>query len=82
MSRYSNIEYVMGLDVEDGFELIKKAYEQRNEDLLMQRWINGYQSEMGFEDFKAKVTVKQDTRSKEEILGMVNNIITSFNERG
>ncbi len=81
MNRYSNIDYVMALCIDDGVEIISKAYEKRSEDLLMQRWITHYQHQMTFDEFKSQVTVRtrEDNRSREEILDKVYKIIGSTN---
>lgn len=72
----------MSLSVEDGFELINKAFEKRADEILMERWITHYQHEMTFDEFKNELTeisyTKKDHRSKEEILGMVYGIIGSM----
>lgn len=72
----------MSLDIDTGIELIKKAYEQKNEDLLMQRWMLHYQHEISFEEFKTKLgaTTVQDNRTEEEILLEVKEILDSFKE--
>lgn len=73
----------MALDLETGIELIKKAYEQRNEDMLMQRWIMHYQAEMSFDEFKARLGVAKEAKNnktEEEILKEVKEIIDSFRE--
>lgn len=70
----------MNLDIDTGIELIKKAYEQKNEDLLMQRWMLHYQHEISFEEFKKRLGtgVVQDNRTEEEILVEVKGILDSF----
>lgn len=70
----------MNLDIDTGIELIKKAYEQRNEDLLMQRWMLHYQDEISFEEFKTRLEAGavQDNRTEEEILLEVKEILDSF----
>lgn len=70
----------MNLDIDTGTELIKKAYEQKNEDLLMQRWMLHYQHEISFEKFKTRLGtgVVQDNRTEEEILVEVKGILDSF----
>lgn len=74
----------MNLDIDTGIELIKKAYEQRNEDLLMQRWMLHYQHEISFEEFKTRLgaTTVQDNRTEEEILLEVKEILDFFKGGG
>lgn len=71
----------MNLDIETGIELITKAYEERANDLLMQRWMLHYQNEISFGEFKNKLgAVKvNNNKTEEEILGDVKNIIDNFN---
>ena len=71
----------MSLDIEDGIELIVKAIEQKQEDMLMQRWILHYQDSISFDEFKAKLSVgptSTDTRTEGEILAEVKEILDSF----
>lgn len=74
----------MNLDIDTGIELIKKAYEQRNEDLLMQRWMLHYQDEISFEEFKTRLEAGavQDNRAVEEILLEVKGVLDTFNKAG
>ena len=83
LKRYSNIDFVMNLDVEDGVALIAKAFEKQQEDLLIQRWILHYQGEMTFEEFKGKLKAVPastfvDTRTEGEILDEVKDILGMF----
>lgn len=73
----------MNLDIETGTKLIRKAYEERTHDLLMQRWMLNYEREMSFTEFKNKLMAGkiQDHKTKEEILSSVKEILDSF-ERG
>jgi len=62
--------------------LIAKAYEQKAEDVLIQRWIMNYQN-MPFKEFKRQVietTKMKDIRSKAEILSMTEGVLESFKE--
>lgn len=68
----------MNLNWLDGANLISKAAEKRNEDILLQRWIAHYQHEMKFTEFKKKLQQPPettDTRTKEEILADVKSIV-------
>jgi len=70
----------MALPMEQGIELISKAYEERSNDILMQRWIIHYEKEISFDEFKEKLKTRpiKDTRSKEEILDEAENILVLF----
>ena len=62
----------------DGFELIFYARDAEVEDKLFLRWVSGYQSVYGFDEFKAQFLNGQesvDNRSTEEILLKVKDII-------
>ena len=80
MHEYSNLEYFFALDFLDAVKLIEAMTERRMDDYLFQRWIP-YQDQMSFDDFKSQ-TVKSkesrlDTRSSEEILNTVKQILES-----
>ena len=67
-----------------GSKLIIKAYEERTNEQIMQRWlIGGYDKELSFVDFKEKlVTYKvTDNKTNEEILEEVKEILLTFNEK-
>lgn len=63
----------------DGFELIKFAWDKEIEDKIFTRWIP-YQDRIGFEEFKDQLTQNSrvDTRSKEEILDSVKDILNGI----
>lgn len=73
----------MALTIDSGVELLKKAYESRTEDLLMQRWMLHYEGEISFNDFKKELMVHRTATNKteEEILTDVKDIIDTFNEK-
>ena len=73
----------MALTIESGFELLKKAYESRADEILLQRWILHYENEMSFNDFKKELMVHRTTinKTEEEILTDVKDIIDTFNEK-
>lgn len=74
----------MNLDAVTGAELIIKAYDQRSNDQLMQRWlIGGYDKELSFEDFKEKLVAHRvtDNKTNDEILEDVKEILITFNEK-
>lgn len=67
------------MPVEEGLSFISFAFEQEEDSLLFQRWINGYQS-IGFAEFKAELKPKPQ-KPDEEILKDVESIMTAF-DRG
>jgi hypothetical protein len=76
---------VLNLNIDDGIELIERASEQKQEDLLMQRWILHYQDKITFEEFKQKLSINPtdtraegDTRTEGEILAEVKGILDTF----
>lgn len=80
LSRYSDIDFILDLDIEDGVKLINKAFEQQREEQLYQRWIMSYDKEFTFNEFKEKLTVRQidETLTEEEIMEDVEGILDSF----
>lgn len=59
----------MNLDISEGLELIKTAYEKRAEERLWQRWLVDYSNMdqehfMSFEDYKNKVFKPQNTTNE------------------
>lgn len=58
--------------------MINKAIEEKQEEILIQRWIP-YQSEISFKEFKANLVkvqeVQKDYRTSKEILNRVENIL-------
>lgn len=63
----------------DGYELIKFALEEENEEKMYLRWVVGYQSLISFAEFKNKVrqTSIQDNRDSEEILASVEMMMSN-----
>ncbi len=62
----------------DGYELIRYALDAEYEDRIYLRWAVMYQSRMGFEEFKDMMGSRreaEDTRTEEEILKSVREII-------
>lgn len=59
----------MNLDVIDGLELIKTAYEKQSEERLWQRWLVDYQNMdnehfVSFEEYKDEVLKAHNTPNK------------------
>lgn len=67
------MSYVMELNAVDGIKLIKKAYEGRTNDLLMQRWMMHYEKEMSFDEFRHRLSSEKKTDI--EILEDVKDIL-------
>lgn len=87
--RKYNIDYILRLDFEEGFDFIKKAFEKDRDERLWEIWLINYKSMnkdtfINFEDFKKKVigvNVIQDTTSKEELLEMAKEIEDKISQR-
>ncbi len=71
----------MELEVKEGIQLIKKAYEEKNNEMLFQRWIP-FSTEVSFDEFKNMLSNNSshlyDKRTKEEILTNVKEILDSM----
>ena len=86
-SRYAGgVEQILQYEYKIGIEIINKAYEKENEEKIFQRWVFGYEKEMGYEEFKSKLTglakIKMDTPryvsediTEKEILEKVKSIL-------
>lgn len=59
----------------DAYELIAFALEQACEENLMNRWINGYQQDMSFDEFKEKVGFVKESDKQEVKKESVDNIL-------
>ena len=70
---------ILAMPFEEGYEMMQYALNAENEDKLFNRWVNGYQQVMGFEEFKNQIGVNsrqvRDNRTAEEILQDVREII-------
>lgn len=87
LSRYSDIDFIMNLDMESGFKLITKGFEEQSNDRLYQRWIYNYEKEISFDEFKSELekSIKtksnrkiDNTRTEKEILEEVEEILNSY----
>lgn len=64
-----------------GFGFYQEAERQRQDERLFLRWVNGYQAEMNFQDFKQKAMVAAvpatvgKQMSEAEIYGKVRGIL-------
>lgn len=63
---------------QDGFELIKFALDDENEQKMYLRWVVGYQSLISFTEFKNKVRQMSinDNRDAEDILASVEMLMS------
>lgn len=61
----------------DGYELIKFAIDEENEQKMYLRWVVGYQSSISFTEFKNQVQQMSisDGRTSEEILDSVEQMM-------
>ncbi|EDT16295.1 hypothetical protein [Clostridium perfringens] len=83
LRRYSNIEYILDLEIIEGIEFINKAYEKEIEDKVWEKWLIDYRymskdNFISFEEYKEHIISKninvESTLSKEEILKEVEEI--------
>ena len=59
-TRYGGaVSEVLLLDYEDFLEQVNVAIEEKREEQVFTRWINGYQSEMSLDEFKRKINFKK-----------------------
>lgn len=83
LSRYSNIDYILRLDFEEGRELIEKAKEKEVDSMLWDRWLVDYRNMrtdkdfISFSAYKDKLIPKKTevvNDSKEDLLEMAKEI--------
>lgn len=88
LHRYTNIEYILNLDLEEGIEFINKAYEKQLDEQIWQRWLVEYRNMdennfISFENYKALLTKKVDKTIKTtEILKQSEEIIKKAKKGG
>ncbi|WP_346877550.1 hypothetical protein [Clostridium sp. UBA5712] len=93
LKRYSNIDYILNLKFEEGYELISKAYEKDAEEKLWQQWLVDYrlmdqETFISFEEYKSKSrgsssnTGESEKLTKEQIEDKVKGIIELTLEEG
>lgn len=77
LNRYSNLDYILNLGFQEGYELIIKAYEKNLESKVWDKWLIDYRrmnkdTFISFEDYKSKMIIKDTNHgkqlSKEDIL--------------
>jgi hypothetical protein len=69
LRRYSNIDYILNLDNEEGYEFILKAYEKSVEEKLWEQWLVQYRfmnkdNFISFEEFKDSLIRKPNAKRK------------------
>lgn len=91
LKRYSNIDYILNLQFEEGYELISKAYEKDAEEKLWQQWLVDYrlmdqETFISFEEYKSKRRGSSNSTyeklTKEQIEDKVKGIIELTLEEG
>ncbi len=93
LKRYSNIDYILNLQFEEGYELISKAYEKDAEEKLWQQWLVDYrlmdqETFISFEEYKSKGRTSSanigdsEKLTKEQIEDKVKGIIELTLEEG
>ena len=70
----------MDMEPEEALSFISFALEQRDDELLFQRWIIGPQFEISFDEFRQGLKPKP-IKSDAEILADVKTILDGFGER-
>lgn len=84
LRRYSNIEYILNKTFEDGYKLIRKAFEKSSEEKLWEQWLVDYrfmgnETFISFEEYKEKIINPKNkidkVLSKEQIEEKVKGII-------
>jgi hypothetical protein len=76
--RYSNIDFILAMDLEEAGDYIRFVMEKDLDDKLFTRWLS-YQSEIGFEEFKDKIkALNEPEKTEEEILTDVEIILEQF----
>lgn len=85
LSRYSNSDYVLNLDFDEGLEMIKTAYDKQAESRLYNQWLMDYlimdkDTFVPFEDYLNKFkkiangNANKNRKSKDEIIARAMKI--------
>ena len=79
---FYSFDYILRLPIKNIPRLIIKAINKKTENLLIQRWITNYETEMSFDEFKDKIMSSNitDNKTDEEVLTEVKDIINTFNK--
>ena len=65
--------------MDEALSLIEYAITQNEEELLFQRWINGLQFTVSFDEFKNQLRPQKiKTKNEEEILNDVKDILALY----
>ncbi len=86
LHRYHNIDFLFNLDVETAIELIRRAFQKREEDRAFQLYASIYphfkkENFKKFSEFYKVQTEPVSTRSKEEILADAMEIMRKVGEK-
>lgn len=91
LSRYSNIDYILNLGFNEGYKVIRKAYQKALEDKAWERWLVDYakmnkENFISFEEYKESLfTVKPIHEAKyltkEELLKEASEIERKITNR-
>lgn len=71
----------MNMPFKEGYDLIKYASDEEDDNKLFLRWVVGYQSATTFEEFKNMIRQQSrfnDNRSAESILNEVESMMSQF----
>lgn len=80
LNRYSNIDYVLQLDFEEGIELLEHSSEQVVENLLFQRWIASFDEHgIGYNEFKRQIGAEKEVVDENisDVLADVQTILST-----
>lgn len=74
-------DFLNEYDFDDFIEHVNYVLEQRLEELILERWIHGFQDKMSIQEFKEKIgygsfTAKNVT--KEDVENILNDVINAF----
>lgn len=78
-SRYNNCDFILNLDFDEGYEIITKAFDKREEEKVWQMWLVLFpnmteKTFISFNDYYDKLKTPISIRSKEDILEEVYKI--------
>lgn len=89
LHRYSDINYILNLDINTGCALIIKAREEKRDERIFRQWAAQLSSmaligeTMSFEAYKERVTgANIDTRPTNQILAELDEVEKLFTEGG
>lgn len=82
LRKYSNIDYILGMNYLDGFTFIRKAFEKERDEHLWQRWLVDYRrmskdNFISFGEYRESATKvnEEENITKKEIEEKVKTII-------